>query len=308
VAITPAPSIDHPLPSIPHYLPTQPPSYKPPEFRKSQLHRQYTSLLRSTPLIILFQHNNLRSTEWVGIRRELTIALRKVDEQRAADGLRDAHLADKIKLQIIQTSIFDLALLVAEYYNPTTEASLASQIDPSKPATKLLHPPKPGEDIFTHGLSREAYDAVQDKKKLHPLSPLLAGPVALLTFPTVSPQHLKAALSILAPKAPDFPAPRKRTHPGYHDPMVQAGLQKIFLLGARIEGKVFDMDGTRWVGKIEGGIDGLRAQVVALLQSAGGSGITQALENASRSLWMAVEGRREMLEGEERGPEEKQEG
>jgi large subunit ribosomal protein L10 len=224
-----------------------------------------------------------------------------VDEQRTKERLGDSNLADKIKLQIIQTSIFESALRIVEYYNP------ASRPDPSDPSLKLLNPPKRGEEIFTHTLSRHAHEAVRNRKKQHPLSPLLAGPIALLTFPTVSPQHLKAALSILVPKAPDFPAPTRRLNPGYHDPLVQAGLAKIFLLGARIEGKVFDMEGTKWVGKIDGGIEGLRAQLVALLQTAGGSGITQALESASRSLWMAMEGRREMLEEEAKGTEKKAE-
>src|SRR5271156_26349 len=82
-ATTPAPSpsqITASLPPVSRYSLLQPPSHRPPEFRKSQLLRSYVSLLQSTPLILLFQHNNLKSMEWVSIRRELSRALQKVDD------------------------------------------------------------------------------------------------------------------------------------------------------------------------------------------------------------------------------------
>src|SRR5256885_4341235 len=88
-ATTPAPSqsqMTTPLPSISRYSPSQPVSHRPPEFRKSQLLRSYVSLLQSTPLIILFQHNNLKSMEWVSIRREISRALQKVDDSLVAKG------------------------------------------------------------------------------------------------------------------------------------------------------------------------------------------------------------------------------
>lgn len=78
---------------------------------------------------------------------------------------------------------------------------------------------------------------------------------------------------------------------------MQNGLKKLILMGARVEGKVFDMEGTRWVGGIDGGIDGLRAQLVYMLQGVG-AGITSALEGASRSLYFTMESRKQMLEEE----------
>ncbi|KAK6724421.1 hypothetical protein SNK04_003253 [Fusarium graminearum] len=50
---------------------TKPPSARPVETRKSQLIRTYTSLLRTTPLILFFQHSNLTAVEWAAVRREL---------------------------------------------------------------------------------------------------------------------------------------------------------------------------------------------------------------------------------------------
>jgi ribosomal protein L10 len=149
-----------------------------------------------------------------------------------------------------------------------------------------------------HGLSRRAHQAAADKKLKVELDPLLSGPLAVVAFPAVSPQHLKVALSILSPSS-DFPAPRRKAQPSYHEPSVQAGLQKLMLLGARVEGKVFDQEGTKWVGSIPGGIDGLRAQLVAMLQNVG-AGITNTLESAGRSLYFTMEGRKGMLEDEQK--------
>jgi hypothetical protein len=79
-------------------------------------------------------------------------------------------------------------------------------------------------------------------------------------------------------------------------------LKKLMLLGARIEGRVFDMEGTRWVGGIDGGIDGLRSQLVWMLEGFG-AGLASTLESAGRSLYFTMEGRRNMLE-EEGKPED----
>ena len=64
-----------------------------------------------------------------------------------------------------------------------------------------------------------------------------------------------------------------------------------------MERKIFDHEGTRWVGGIEGGIEGLRAQLIQLLSSVG-AGVTGTLEGMGKSLWLTVEGRRGMLEEE----------
>ena len=246
--------------------------------------------------MLLFQHNNLKANEWVGIRRELHKALKTVDEARTAAGHATEGLAEGIKIQTIQTGIFAAALRVVEFYKPDDQSVLGGMDEGTTPAA--------GKDIngdsLTHTLSRAAHEAVVDKRTSHALAPLLSGPLVVLTFPHVSPQHMKAALSILSPSAPLFPAPTRRANPGWHDQGVQNGLQKLLLLGARVEGKVFDVEGTRWVGGIEGGLDGLRGQLVAMLQGLG-AGVTNTLESAAKSLYFTVEGRRGMLEDEQKG-------
>ncbi|EEA20353.1 hypothetical protein TMatcc_000339 [Talaromyces marneffei ATCC 18224] len=271
----------------------QPPSHRRPEERRSQLLRQYTSLIRTAPLMVFFQHNNLQSTEWTAIRRELTLALRKVDEQQASEGRSTTPLASNVKLQIIQTSIFEVALRIVDYFKPENVA-------------KKIAAAETEEDILLHDLSRTVHGAVRHMKGKHDLSTILSGPLAVLTIPNVSPEHLKAALSILAPKASGFSAPSRKANPGYHELTVQDGLQKLMVVAARVDGRVFDLEGTKWVGSIESGIDGLRAQLVHALQAIG-AGVTSTLEGAGKSLYLTMESRRSVLEEEEQNGGEKKE-
>lgn len=283
-------------PPLQNYSPSQPPSHRDPKYRKSQRIRSYVSLLQTTPLIILFQHNSLKAVEWNGIRRELTSALRKLDAQLLAQGRpKEDLIGEYIKLQVIKTTMFEPALRIAEYYRPK-EQSQQEKLLPVKGGhgSGLINP------SLTHALSESAYQAIKKHKGVHPLTPLLTGSLAILTFPTVSPQHIKTAFSILALQAPNFAAPTRRLNPSLYELPVQEGLKKLMLLGARIDGEVFDRDGTRWVGSIDGGIDGLRSQLVGMLQGFG-AGLTQTLESAGRSLWFTMESRRNMLEEEQQG-------
>lgn len=279
--------------------PTQPPSARRPEARKSQLLRTYTHMLRTTPLSLIFQHNNLTAVEWAAVRRELNRALNAVLVPQAVEGMpKPVDVTGNIQLQVIRTRMFAVAMKVVEFFD---SASVA---------------PGPQGKVYNHDLSRAAFDAmkgatvdgaeVPETSGYAQLSPLLVGPLALLTFPAVSPAHLAAALSVLSPSPPQFPAPKRSKNPGYYDPLVQNALPKLLLVGGRIEDKVFDTDGVKWVGGIEGGLDSLRAQVAYMLQSAG-MGLASALEGTGKSLWLTMESRRSVLEEEQKGPEEKQE-
>lgn len=283
--------------------PTQPPSARLPDQRRSQLLRTYTSLIRSTPLMLFFQHNNLTAAEWAALRRELRLALAAVSptpstakgEPAPTDGV-----AELIRLQVVRTRLFGVALKLVEFYNPEAAAEAAA-------ATSA-----PGTKIYTHDLSVTAHStlkALESNGGIPPgsafaqLQPLLVGPLVLLTLPVVSPAHLAAALRILAPTPGQnsaFPAPSRKKNPGYYEPAVQSALQKLLLVGGRVEGRVFDGEGVRWVGGITGGVDSLRAQLVNMLQSLG-MGLVGALEGQGRSLWMTMEGRRGMLEDQEKG-------
>jgi large subunit ribosomal protein L10 len=275
-AVTPASSIDHGvIPSIPIqiYPDLQPPSYKRADFRKTQVIRQYVATLRSTPIILLYQHNSVLAKELAAIRRELTDAMTRVDS------VLSTSYADYIKLQVIRNGLFDAALRLAGHWQPSAKPPMETA------QYHLEYEP-------THSLSTTAYSAT--KKKKHGLERLLSGPLCIVTIPFTSPEHLKALFSILSPNSA-FPAPKRRAVPSYYELDVQSGLQKLLLLGARVEGKAFDVDQARWVGGIQGGLDGLRAQLVAVLQSAG-SGLTSTLEAAGRNLYFTLEWRRDLLE------------
>jgi len=229
--------------------------------------------------------------------------LRKVDE---AEG---TAYADFIKLQIIQTGIFASALRVVEFYDPAQQQAVTIHhpTDPRSDSSAVIPNAKPtsSDPHFSHNLSQAAHKAAKKNMKLkNGLEPLLSGPLLLLTLPTVSPAHLKAALSILSPSE-KFPAPKRRVNPNYHEPAVLAGIQKLMLLGARAEGRIFDLEGARWIGGIDGGLTGLRSQLVALLQQFG-VGLTSTLEAASKSLYFTLEGRRGMLEEEENPKKEEE--
>lgn len=258
--------------------------------------------------MIFFQHNNLKSAEWVAVRRELTAAMRQVDKQIAAEGRNLPELAPHIKVNILQTSIFDVALRIVEYFRPQQSAQPSKGVDPVS-QTSLESPylaASKDDPSLTHDLSRTAHDAVTPMKRKHEMSTILLGPVAAVSIPAVSPEHMKAALSILCPKEVGLRAPRRKTNPGWFDLTVQDGIQKLNLLAARADSDVMDVEKTKWVTSIEGGMDGLRSQLVRALQSVGAN-ITNTLEGASKSLYLTLESRRSVLEEEQKGPEEKTE-
>jgi large subunit ribosomal protein L10 len=273
---------------------TKPPSARPVETRKSQLIRTYTSLLRSSPLMLFFQHSNLTAVEWAAVRRELKKALEAVPVSNTLTGIEEAKIAKHMQVQVLRTNMFKVALKIAEFHNPEAAAALAST-------------PRTNHGPVVHDLSKAAYEATTSKdlpqdSAFSQLEPLMIGPMAALVLPALSTAHLAAALSILSPVPGKFPAPTRKKNPGYYDPTCQEGLSKILLVGGRIEGKIFDQAGVSWVGGIEGGLDGLRAQLVAILQGAG-LGVTNALEGGSRSLWLALEGRKMQLEDESKPAE-----
>ncbi|KAI0018473.1 hypothetical protein F4780DRAFT_751068 [Xylariomycetidae sp. FL0641] len=200
-------------------------------------------------------------------------------------GVPPVDIARNIDLQVIRTRIFSMAYKIVEYFDPEAH--------------------KNESNAYTHDLSSTAYETVKEIKA-DPMSsygqmfPVLQGQIMAVTFPAVSPDHLAAVLKILAPSPPAFPAPTRRKNPGYYETTAQSGLQKLILVGGRVEGRVFDNEGVKWVGGIEGGLDTLRARLVNMLQSAG-LGLTTALEGQSKGLWLALESRRTQMDEEANG-------
>lgn len=247
-------------------------------------------MLRTTPLILFFQHSNLTAVEWAAVRRELKKAVAAVPPMNAGPDGQPVDISANVQIQVLRTNMLNVALKIVEFYNPEAAAAMGSTARTAK-------------GPIVHDLSEAAYQAIHSveappESAYAQIEPLLVGPMAALVVPAVSPTYLAAALSILSPVPGSFPAPTRKKNPGFHDPTCQNGLAKLTLVGGRIEGKVFDQAGVNWVGGIPGGLDGLRAQLVHVLQSAG-LGITTTLEGGSKNLWLALEGRKEQLKEEE---------
>ena len=213
-------------------------------------------------------------------------------------------MAAGTRISIVNTGVFESALKVVEFWDPkagqASKKAKKATIHPTDPAVASS---RPVQNALTHGLSDAAWKRANRaaKTRQHGLESLLSGPLALVTFPSTSPEHLAATLRTLAPSE-KFPAPKRKANPEYYSPQVQSGLQKLMLLGARVEGRAMDDESLRWVGGIEGGLTGLRAQLVGMLSSAG-VGLASVLDGASRSLFLTMESRRmDMEEGEKPVP------
>ncbi|KAH8154789.1 uncharacterized protein LAJ45_01320 [Morchella importuna] len=250
-------------PPIARRAATQPESHKAASTRKTQLHRTYLSLIRSSPLLIIFQHNNLRAVEWSALRRELKNALTKLD----------AASAPLTTINLVRPALFSSVLRVAEGFDK--------------------------EHRFDNGLagtSKEAYKSTLHLKETLDLHPLLTANVATLSMPVVAPAQLKLILELMFPE--------KRSKKGL-DPLALSGLQKLVLLGARVdghvaggrigEGRVLDGDQLRALSQLKS-VEEMRGELAAILQSVGGGELVRSLGSVGLTLTRTVDGRRKMLE------------
>lgn len=187
-------------------------------------------------------------------------------------------MAALTKITLIRSALFSSALRVAEGFD---KAHL--------------------KESGLSGTSKEAYAQTLHLRDELPLSTLLTGPTATLSLPFVSPPHLKIVLDIMFPVK------------GYKrgiDPLAVSGLQKLVLLGARMdghvaggrigEGRVLDGQQVRLVSGL-GGVEDMRGELVAILQSVGGGELTRSLESVGLGMARTLEGRRKMMEEEANG-------
>jgi len=175
---------------------------------------------------------------------------------------------------VLRPALFAASLRVAEGYDPQHKRS-------TEPGGSKL-------------IARET----EGLKKTHPLSPLFTGPVAALSFPSVEPAHLKAALDILFP----LKNPKKGL-----DPLAVSGLQKFVLLAGRVdghvyrksagEGRVMDIDLIRVLALLPD-VSTLRGELLAMLRGAGGADLVLKLGNIGVGLTRTVDTYRKMLSGE----------
>lgn len=239
------------------------------------MHRTYLSLLRSTPLMLVFQHNNLKATEWTALRRELLMALSKLSGKGEVD-----EVASGIRVHVLRGAVFSAAMRVAEYYDPNGGKQ--------------------------HGTSEEAYEQTKKRVK-HPLAPLFAGPVGVVVFPVFSPTHLKTVMDVMFPEGRAVKGMDPAAVSGLQKlVLLAARVDGHVATGKLGGGRVLDGSMVRWASGLPG-FERLRGQLVGMLQSVGGAELVRALEAIPLGVVRTVDAHRKVLSGELEGEGEKKE-
>lgn len=188
-----------------------------------------------------------------------------------------SNLAALTQITLIQPSLFSSALRVAEGFD------------------------KMHREVGLAGTSKEAYESTLHLKGELPLSTLLTGPAGTLNFPTVSPTALKTVMDIM------FPV---KGHKRGMDPLAVSGLQKLVLLGARVdghvaggrigEGRVLDGEQLRYLAGLKS-VEEMRGELAAILQSIGGGELVRSLGSVGLGMVRTVDARRKMMDEEANG-------
>lgn len=131
--------------------------------------------------------------------------------------------------------------------------------------------------------SDPAAKSVVDKNKLvvHPLSPLLEGPTAIIAFEKCDPNSVLETLKVL-----------------------KTFKEKAFLIGAKIENNAYDInqiDDFKTLPSKES----LQSQLAGVLTILGGVGLVKTLESTSSHLYLTMDARRKDLDPNEKKDEEK---
>lgn len=119
------------------------------------------------------------------------------------------------------------------------------------------------------------------KSVTHPLSPLLSGPTAIVTIKENNPKIVNKIIKFT-----------KSTN------------EKLFLVGARIEGDVFDVAAVNRFKDLPS-LEELHAQLAGMLTVLSGAGLVQTLQSASQHLYLTLESHRKNNDPSEAKPEEK---
>lgn len=115
----------------------------------------------------------------------------------------------------------------------------------------------------------------KNKKVVHPLSPLLNGPTAIITIPTSNPQTVAEVLKIL-----------------------KSVQEKLFVVGAKVEKSVYDIDQVNQY-KDSPTKEQLQSQLTGLLTILGGAGLVQTLESNTTSLYLTLKQHEKQLSGDD---------
>lgn len=119
------------------------------------------------------------------------------------------------------------------------------------------------------------------KKQLrdHPLLPLFKGPTAAITFPETEPAKIGKVLKLLE-KASD----------------------KMFIVGAKIDGDVLDMPSIHQVKTLPSKPQ-LQGQLLGILHMLSGAGLVRTLEAGSHSLYLTLQSHHDNIDPKNQKPE-----
>lgn len=116
----------------------------------------------------------------------------------------------------------------------------------------------------------------KNRDVVHPLSPLLNGPTGIITIPQCDPQVVTQVLRVL-----------------------KSAQEKLILIGARIEKKVYDTEQVDKFKDLPSKQD-LQGQLAGLLTVLGGAGLVRTLEASSNMLYLTLEERRKDIDPSEK--------
>lgn len=104
----------------------------------------------------------------------------------------------------------------------------------------------------------------KNREVIHSLSPLLAGPTGIISFPTSNPKNLEGVIKIL-----------------------KTFKEKAFVIGAKIENSTFDINQIDLIKDLPLKPE-LQSQLTGLLSVLGGAGLIQTLESTPKSLYLTM--------------------
>lgn len=116
--------------------------------------------------------------------------------------------------------------------------------------------------------------SARNKDVVHPLSPLLNGPTAVITIPKCDPSVVMQTLKIL-----------------------KTAQEKLILIGAKIESRVFDAEQVDAFKDLPNR-EQLQGQLAGLLTILGGAGLVRTLESPGTSLYLTMDQRKKDLDPE----------
>ncbi|EDK36729.2 hypothetical protein PGUG_00827 [Meyerozyma guilliermondii ATCC 6260] len=114
----------------------------------------------------------------------------------------------------------------------------------------------------------------KNKDVVHPLTPLLNGPTGIITISQCDPSVVSQTLKIL-----------------------KSAQEKLILIGAKIESKVFDIDQVNQFKDLPNK-DQLQGQLAGLLTILGGAGLVRTLESPGTALYLTLDQRKQDMDPE----------